>query len=130
MDEVANFPTQLQYQIISPAPSKDPTLVRLELQRYSRNGNTTSRQEMYGLIRTGTLLSTLGEIHSRIIYNITMQRQKRNHSLADDMMSENDDHMTNKLSPESYSKSTKCGSNRDRPKEMDTSAPDGAGGLE
>ena len=62
--------------------------------------------------------------------NITRQKQERNHSLADDMMSENNDSQTNNESPESYNTFTKCGLNRGRPMGTDMSAPDGEGGVE
>lgn len=63
--------------------------------------------------------------------SISRQKQERNHSLANDMMSANNDHKTNNESPASYYKPTKYGLNHGRSKETDTtSAPDGEGGVE
>lgn len=61
--------------------------------------------------------------------NTSRQKQGRNHSLADDMMDENDQKPP-KGSPVSFDTSAKDDLIRDRPKENDVSSPDGEGGVE
>ncbi len=62
--------------------------------------------------------------------SISNQKQERNHSLANDLMSVKEVHKTNNESPVSYYTSTKYGLNRGRSKEVDISAPDGEGVVE